>query len=437
MKAKEFCVDKFLSSKGLSLEHYDFTKDLKTYLSEMQKGLDSSSTLPMLPTYIEDREIPEKQQVLVLDAGGTNFRAAIVEFSENNDPLISDFRKRGMPGVEKEYSYDEFFDTIADFIADLAVKVDRIGFCFSYPMIKTADKDGRLIAFSKEIKAPEVVGKLIGRGVLDALNKRGISNIKHIVLLNDTVATLLAGKAAGKSGAYDSFIGLILGTGVNASYNEKNSQIGKLNDLPVDGSQLINMEAGACSVLPSGKADEEFRAKTAFPEAYQFEKMVSGGYLGVLWFDVICMAAEEGCFSMEFKEAVVKAAASGLYSSIDSSDLSKFISESALPDMLSKTASEYDIQACMKIGLAIRNRAAYLASVMISGIVLKTGRGHGSDKPVCLCIDGTTFWKLSGLKEEIEMNLKKYLGESGVHYKIIGLENAPVIGAAVAGLTND
>ena len=54
------------------------------------------------------------------------------------------------------------------------------------------DKDGRLLQFCKEVQAPEVVGELIGKKLLETLGMEE----KQIVILNDTVATLLAGKSA-------------------------------------------------------------------------------------------------------------------------------------------------------------------------------------------------------------------------------------------------
>ena len=112
-----------------------------------------------------------------------------------------------MPGLEGEISKDEFFQTIAQYVRPLAEKCDRIGFCFSYPSEILPDKDGRLIHFCKEVQAPGVVGQLIGKNLLEAL---GMPE-KQIVLLNDTVATLLAGKSASLGRDYDSFIGFILG----------------------------------------------------------------------------------------------------------------------------------------------------------------------------------------------------------------------------------
>jgi hexokinase len=57
----------------------------------------------------------------------------------------------------------------------------------------TPDADGILLSFSKEVDAPDVVGKAIGKGLRDALSAKGCKYDGPIVMLNDTVATLLSG----------------------------------------------------------------------------------------------------------------------------------------------------------------------------------------------------------------------------------------------------
>ncbi|MDC7227309.1 MAG: hexokinase [Spirochaetales bacterium] len=436
MKEKELDVIEFLDKNHISLDSYNFRENLYLYLKEMEKGLNDTASMPMLPTYIEDSgELPVDEPVLVLDAGGTNFRAALVTFTAQKEPVISRFRKRGMPGFEKELNREEFFGEFADFILELAPEVETIGFCFSYPMSKTADKDGRLLGFSKEIKAAEVVGEMIGRGVLEALEARGVANIRKIVLLNDTIATLLAGKAQ-MTDDVDGFIGLIYGTGFNACYNEKNINIGKVEGLIPGGSQLINMETGSCSILPSGPLDSRFRDTTARPDAYVLEKMISGGYLGPLWFFVMREASAAGCFSDKFREALDAASKKNMAAACDASDLSRFLSDGVLPEPLEGRGSKQDIEDALILSRAITSRAAYLAALVITAIIIKSGKGRTAEKPIGLCIDGTTFWKLHGLKEDVFKNLEKFAFEEGLYYKVIQIENAPVIGAAVAGLTN-
>ena len=75
--------------------------------------------------------------------------------------------------------------------------------------------------FSKEIRAPEVEGTLVGAGLAEALERAGVRGKRTTVLLNDTTATLLAGRSAAEdTRQYDGYVGYILGTGTNAAYLE-------------------------------------------------------------------------------------------------------------------------------------------------------------------------------------------------------------------------
>ncbi len=180
------CVQKteeFLRRRGIDPSTVDMEHLLNTFLSEMEKGLidEYSSSLKMIPTYTAVvSEIPKNEPVIVLDAGGTNFRTCLVTFDDQGTAHIEDFRKVSMPGVKKEVSAQEFFSTFADEVERLIDKSDKIGFCFSYAASITADHDGIPLVFSKEIKAPEVIGKPVGSTLLRELARRGydVSNKK-------------------------------------------------------------------------------------------------------------------------------------------------------------------------------------------------------------------------------------------------------------------
>ena len=277
-------VKSFLSSNDMDHATIDMEAVCQTFIEDMDKGLaGKESSLAMLATYIEtEREIPRKKPVVVMDAGGTNFRVATVVFGDDGEPTISDFKVFGMPGVEREVSEDEFFGTMVGYMKDVAGRSDSIGFCFSYPIEMFPNKDGRVLYFSKEIKAPEVAGKMIGEGLNLSLNKSGTSGDKTIVLLNDTVATLLAGRADFGGTAYDTYIGLILGTGTNCSYVEQNKNILKKSDLDPSKSQIINIESGGFGRAPRGAIDKLFDSESMSPGVNVFEKMISGAYLGPL-----------------------------------------------------------------------------------------------------------------------------------------------------------
>ncbi len=190
-----------------------FQTQCAIFRQEMKEGLAGrDSSLAMLPTYIQPpARIPADERVIALDAGGTHFRVAVVYFTSTGRPVIENFQKYSMPGSQGKISGDEFFRKLASFVTPYLHYSHRIGFCFSYPMEMSPDGDGRLLCFTKEINVPDVEGQYIRRSLLAALQEQRAAEEKKIVLLNDTVAVLLAGQGAAEGRIFDGFIGFILG----------------------------------------------------------------------------------------------------------------------------------------------------------------------------------------------------------------------------------
>jgi len=163
--------DKFLKEHGMRAADINIQHLIDVFTAEMINGLEGKeSTLRMIPTYIEaDNKFLTGVPVVAVDAGGTNFRSALVEFNTQGKLEIKNLVNSKMPGLEGEISKDEFFNIIADYVKSNAELADRIGFCFSYPTEILPDKDGRLLQFCKEVQAPDVVGTLIGKNLLETL----------------------------------------------------------------------------------------------------------------------------------------------------------------------------------------------------------------------------------------------------------------------------
>jgi hexokinase len=70
-------------------------------------------------------------------------------------------------------------------------------------------------------------------------------------------------------------------------------------------------------------------------------------------------------------------------------------------------------------------------------VILAGDGGHDPLYPVCVNVDGSTFYRTKSVefRSRLEAHLRKILEPRGVSYELVGVEDAPVIGAAVAGLT--
>jgi len=424
-------VDVFLEKYRIRSSDLDLDDLVKIFTEDMMSGLEGKEgALRMIPTYIEaENDFLTDTPVLAIDAGGTNFRAALVTISESGSIIISDTVSYRMPGLEGEISADEFFRTVADYIRPLAEKVDRIGFCFSYPTEILPDKDGRLIQFCKEVQAPEVHGQLIGKRLLETLGTPG----KKIVLLNDTVATLLAGKSASAGRQYDSFIGFILGTGTNTCYIEQNSNILKKPEIKKEGSQIINIESGDFGRPPRTDLDIEFSNTKTDNESYKFEKMFSGGYFGGLTLFVLKAAAAEGVFSGQTAKAIIKIAE--LSSEDANSYIARQISQGHI--LVESIRDCNDADSCRYIIDTLIDRAAKLVAGSMSAVILKCGKGKFPEKPVLITVEGTTFYKLHNFKSRFETYLNDNLsGDRKRYFEFAEVAQAGLVGAALAALTD-
>ncbi|MDD3790848.1 MAG: hexokinase, partial [Sphaerochaetaceae bacterium] len=285
--------------------------------------------------------------------------------------------------------------------------------------------------FSKEIKAPEVIGMPVGRSLLDELGRRWYNVAKkRVAVVNDTVATLLAGKVATGVSPYSDYIGFILGTGTNTAYVEKNSNIVKLGNLPA-GSQIINVESGGFYLVPGG-LDRRFMDTTKNPDNYHFEKMISGAYLGAFSHVVVEQAIEEGLLSKEFKTRFEQIAP------LNTTRMSHYLEEPHNPnyDLVKCITNEEDATALYIILDAIIARAAKLTAVNISAALLKGEGGRNPRYPVCVNADGTTFYKTENLALYTKYYLREFLDQKHHRYvQFVQIEDSPTIGAAVAGLS--
>jgi hexokinase len=319
-------------------------------------------------------------------------------------------------------------------MAGVANAAESIGFCFSYPTEILPNRDGRLIRFCKEVKAPEVEGELIGENLIAAIKAAGHEGNKRVAILNDTVATLLAGMSASGSRAFDSYIGFILGTGSNCCYIESNSRITKAPGLDPGGELIVNVESGSFGKAPRGAIDSLLDESTLDPGRYTFEKMFSGGYLGALCLKALQQASEQGLLPGMAGDQVLAAA------DLETKDVNGFLrcpqGGSPLAEMCAK-AAEQDRAAVRYVLDGLIERAARVVAAMLSSVVLETDKGCDPCEPVCITAEGTTFYELKSLRERVQAHMRSFLQDKhGRFVEFVRVDDATLIGAAIAGLTN-
>ena len=426
-------IERFLADNGLESSARDTERLLSDFAREMDAGLAGrTSSLPMIPAYLSiDKPVPVGKPVIVLDAGGTNLRVGVVQFDAGGKPQISRFDRHKMPGTDALISADAFFNTLADYLMPVIDAAADIGFCFSFCAEITPDCDGRLIQWSKQIQAPEVVGLMVGAELGRRLKARGVQ--RRITVLNDTVAALLAGKSAGMARRYSDYVGYILGTGTNTAYVVSNTAVTKVQGLDPQGRMVINIESGGFGLAPRGRLDDAFDATTLDPGAYAFEKMISGGYLGGLGLVVLKAAAAAGLFSAGV------AATLQSWTRLDNKDLDDFCDNPFLATgpFAALALTDDDRRVIQALGGAVYRRAAWLAAVNLAAVMIAGGGGTDALAPICVNVDGSTFYRTRSVafRSRIEAHLRAILEPRGIACELVEVNDAPVIGAAVAGLT--
>ncbi len=416
----------------LSCHNFEVNKDINAVINSLLFDMNSAlfgntvnvkAGQDMIKTWmLPPKASPKNKSVIVIDAGGTNFRSCLVKFDSEGKPTITDLKKTSMPGIERELSKSEFFDKIADNIDYLKDKADSINFCFSYAMTITKDGDGIPNAFSKEIKAKEVLGLPVGKTLKETLVKRGWTSIKSVILMNDTLSALLAGTADIPQGTeYSSFIGFILGTGMNAAYIQKAK----------DGveKQIIVCESGKCDKISLSDFDRQVDKKTTVPGQYLLEKGCSGAYLGHVVYEALIKGADWGLFTQKSCENIKKLTSLNL---IDTNAFMHSPLKKGNPVSDALTCDD-DTRVAFEIIDAIFDRCARYAAAILAACVIQSDEGKDPCRPVCLLCNGTTFYKTYKLKERVTAYLEDVLvRQRSIYYDIVSKENDITLGTAAA-----
>jgi len=137
-----------------------------------------------------------------------------------------------LPDEFKTYNGDQFFQYLVDRLKDFlsySKKVPQgsitLGFNFPCPFRPTGPASGILTNWNKGYDVEGVLGQDVALMLQNALDNSGLRNIRVSVLLNDTMATLLAGSYGPSTQSV--LVGVMLGTSTNAVYQQR------IEDIPI------------------------------------------------------------------------------------------------------------------------------------------------------------------------------------------------------------
>ena len=393
---------------------------------DMLRGLEGrESFMPMIPTYLSNNgNVPKNEPVVVIDAGGTNFRCALLSFTDQGYELEG-LQKALMPGIEKPATWKEFISFTADQILPYMDRTDRIGFCFSYSADITPEIDGKVNRIDKEVVILNSEGMLVGKSLSEELAERGYPG-KRVIVLNDTAAVLLGGSASIDKNAYSGFVGQVSGTGTNTCCVVPMDRIRKLGRAE-DSRIIVNMEAGLYAGIRQGVFDKQLDKLSNNPGLKIFEKQTAGVYLGELVRLMTAQAAEDGLIEQKTKENVFE------LGKINSAVIDGWACGEGLDAICS---AESDREFLREISLAMFDRSARCMCSNLLGIALFTGDGDAQGKPMCVCAEGSLVQKSRVYRPFLEKYLAEYTAALGKQIELrIGNEST-LPGSAAAALLN-
>lgn len=423
-------MDAFLTQYGMHPETVDMAACTKGFLTEMEKGLTGQATpVLMLPTYLTiEGDIPLNQPVIVVDAGGTNFRSGLITMTEAG-PVMEEVKVCPMPGSQGAITKAEFLDQVSDILLPLTAKSKKVGFSFSYAAEILPNGDGRVVSISKQVQIIGSEGMLLGTEISQALADKGAPGVQFVVL-NDTVAALLGGLAGLAEETFDGYVGFIYGTGVNSCYAQSTPAITKLTTPWHHSNMIINMESGGFCGVPQGEFDRRLDQNSVDYKLCQYEKMVSGRYEGTVIWHALNQAGQDRLLSPELAQDIQS------WGDLPLVEADAFTARPYGDNRLAKACqTETDRELVYALIDGCMERAARLICCNIAAVLEQADMGKFVHRPACAVVEGSTFHKGYLFQDKLKRICHDYITkELGRHLVFRQVDQANLLGTAAAAL---
>ena len=374
---------------------------------------------------------------MVLDLGGTNVRATLVELGGKRDIRVLDhqsFRLNSTTGAA-----DDLFGPVAEFVVDTldGGGPRGIGFIFAFPMEQTGVRSGRLTKWTKEFDFDGVEGKDVVTLLERAIRARASDSdgFRVSALANDTVGVLAAG--AYLDPRCD--MGLIVGTGANLAVSVPENLVGR-DDLPAalgnPGEMIFNMECGNFDGVDSMQTDADGRLDAeSDTDGQLMEKMIAGRYIGEVARLRVLEVASRGdgfdgwldggsgftipyAFTTEHLSDVVFDESDGL------SATAMLLGRLGVSDT---TAG--DRRLLREICVSVARRSARIVAASIAATA--TYIDPDLEDEHIVAADGSVFRGMPGYQAEVRSGLREILGDGAARVQVFYLRDGSGLGAGV------
>jgi hexokinase len=365
-----------------------------------------------LPAYLAPPSRELQGEAIVVDAGGTNMRAAWLDLRQDTQFLAGPLAGTLPDGRQQEVGRGEFFGAQAKLIAELRSAAGKavgdsgqpisIGYCFSYAAEVLPNRDAKLLYWTKGIQVKDVIGTEVGQGLREALDSQLASDgrsgrTQGCAVLNDTVAALMGGAFLGRE-RHQNFIGLIVGTGTNMASFVPRSEISKLGPASAGeaASMAVNLESGNFHPPHLEKWDDLVDQASNNVGKQRFEKAVSGLYLGEVF--------------------------QRLYPNLAGFDPNRGAAQ------VVEAAESSDNPEVLKVANYVLHRSADLTAAALASLYPLFPSGS-----LGICAEGGLFWGAKGYAQRVESSLQRLLPENA-KFEILRQDNVNLIGSACAAL---
>ncbi|KJH43318.1 Hexokinase [Dictyocaulus viviparus] len=427
----------YLSLESVMAEFKLSNNTLRRMMSHMSDNMDrglegglDASTIAMLPSFVP--ELPdgtERGKFVAMDLGGTNLRVMIMEIEPGEEMRTKQFNTR-ISNAAMHGSGEQLFDYIAKALADFLIEKNLandnlpVGFTFSYPCDQTSLRSAKLLRWTKGFTATGVVGEDVVKLLEEAIERDGRIQVEVVALINDTVGTMVAA-AYEANGECD--LGVIIGTGTNASYMENTKAIVHgLENATVEypyKQMIIDTEWGGFG--DCGEADYIFTQydrivdeRSDHPGVNSLDKLVAGMCMG----EIVRLVLEKLCthkvlFSGNGSKMLytIGSFPTKYISEILHDDCGSYSNTRQIMDELGVDDYTFsDMLLFREVCLVVSRRSAYLSAAAIACVLNRVRRPK-----MTVAIDGSTYkyhpffnhWVTEKVKELIDpgLEVREYL----------------------------
>ncbi|EEA05954.1 hexokinase family protein [Cryptosporidium muris RN66] len=391
----------------------------------------------------------------LVSCGDINER--ILEFRDNNEayttfnskiitkPLSTNLNKNNENQLQKYHEKDLKYQS----------NYFSVAFTFSFPTTQLSIANAHLISWTKGIETGRatlepVEGYDVGNLLNSAFNRNKIpAHCKCII--NDTVGTLLSAMydlnsnmVGNNMSSYSNnstprqltsnpVIGIVIGTGINACYIEPMSLFYGYKGV------IINTECGdfTCSNLPITDCDLVLDWFSDNRGDQQFEKMISGTYLGELCRLLFIRVLQDKAPSIFFQSKIITTEDIANIASFDEDNTSINI-DKIQRFIKSKYNVILDTSSCNTIktmAIFVLKRAAGLVATVIAALIKKI---ENFQNGITVAVDGSVWTRVPKFQNYTKENLNLILGEQVSQFiQFYEADDGSGKGAAILAATMD